>query len=168
MDAVPRLVGQVGVLAGLGLSLWGIRHAMRRTVHPDVAACGIHELDPGVADALSRLVELEPGAVVVLHDATRVLELALEHHPENQWRIARLNAAIVRDARAVCAHSHDPYVTEDVLPSLEGALDDVLHNHLLDHHHVSDCGVRPSVRQTTPCDTRRRPEALSTSPTAAH
>ena len=61
--------------------------------------------------------------------------------PAAQWRISRLSAEVVRDAKALCvaapkATSDEVFravltCREEVVPQLQGQLDDLLHNHLL-------------------------------------
>lgn len=127
---VQRFVGQVGTLAGVGLSLWGVSHAMRREVDPAVAAAGIE--GDALVDALTQLRSDGCASDADLSDVRAVLDLSTGRDPRNQWRIARTSASILRRVRAACLATGDAYLMDDVLAQFEGALDDVLHNHLLD------------------------------------
>ena len=127
---VQRMLGQVGTLAGVGLSLWGVSRAMRREVDPAVAAAGIE--GETLVDALTQLRYGGCASDVDLTDVRTVLDLSTERDPRNQWRIARASAGILRRVRAACQTTGDAYLIDDVLAQFEGALDDVLHNHLLD------------------------------------
>jgi hypothetical protein len=107
--------------------------------HPAVTArpCAKYHT---LANILSQLLELHPDFTTILDRVDAVVTLDKEGHRSNQWKMSRLNGDILRASNSLCVvpatASDEVYrailiVKDELVPQLETALDNILHNHLL-------------------------------------
>ena len=118
----------------------GYGHGAVRAARAALEAGADHLGVADVAEALElRAAGIDAPVLAWLHDPLADLDAA--GGPAAQWRISRLSAEVVRDAEALCvaapkATSDEVFravltCREEVVPQLQGQLDDLLHNHLL-------------------------------------
>lgn len=144
MDLVRPVLLQAGVFAALGGALYAMRKLSNDVVHPLVAQYpDLVRRHHGLAVTASRLATLGNAEAFkrVVAALAAVDEADAQGGTTAQWRISRLSAEAVREAKAMCARaptarSDEAYraalvCADEVVPQLQGHLDDLLHNHLL-------------------------------------
>ena len=142
---MQKWIAQGTALAGLGAAAFALRALRSAAPHPLVAdECPeLVRAFPDLALAASQLATLDDEAALraLLGKLREVVRLDATRGAAAQWSISRLSAEIVRDAERMCAnapvaHSDEVFraaltCREEVVPLLQGQLDDLLHNHLL-------------------------------------
>ena len=136
---------QGSALAGLGVAAFALRRIRMVSPHPIVLhECPelVHQF-PDLAAAASQLATLDndPALRAVVRKLAEIVRLDAAQGASAQWSISRLSAEIVHDAECMCRAA--PIAASDavfraaltcrdeVVPQLQGQLDDLLHNHLL-------------------------------------
>lgn len=141
---MQKVVLQMGALAGIGATLLATKKMFAPTIHPTVAAHSqIVSREPALAEVLSHLASVrdDPRMEKILAIVDEVINLSLSEKKANQWHIARLNGEILRQAKAMCVMSNCTendatfekvvFANDEYIPQLEGLLDNILHNYLL-------------------------------------
>lgn len=140
IDFKPYLL-QAGFFAVMGVGLNALRALTTQTIHPLVT--GEITMHPGLAMAMTQLANLQQDRDLqrLVQDINEILRLDSSQTLSAQWWISRKNADVVKRARKLCQdvkhHESDTLFveamtcSEEVVPQLEGHLDNLLHNHLL-------------------------------------
>lgn len=140
-----RVVLQASFFASLGLGALALRRLTATALHP-VLCAEYPELVERHANLAATLTQVAPAvdevtfrAVLDLMRSIAAAEAAAG--PRAQWDITRDSAKLLALVRAAtsrttaqtteAAFRSSLLVQEDVLPQLQGQLDDLLHNHLL-------------------------------------
>ena len=148
MPDVPSWVRPVTLQASLfgsiGIGLYALRRLTAVELHPSVRE-GCPDLVanyPALAATTSRMATVADDDEMqrLVKKLSLIAELAANtgNHAA-QWHLSRLNAEVVNDAHQICRRAARDGTTfreaseaqEDVVPQLQGHLDDLLHNHLL-------------------------------------
>ena len=145
--AVPlnkKIVMQTGMFATMGVGMMVLRKAFSTRLHEKVLHCEtLVKSHPAIANLLGELVEIasDEEGQRILSSAEEIAQHDAKRLPESQWHIVRLTSDVVKQAKSICAsvsHTSSDEMfrrsvscEQDVIPQLEGMLDDLLHNHLL-------------------------------------
>lgn len=148
MTALARPVAlQAALFGALGVGAYALRRLARTPAHPLVDARPELARLPALALAASELARLAEAArlhaplAALLDELVEIARLDAAGGLAAQWQIARRSTRAVGDAEALCravpiAESDELFraalaCREETVPQLRGALDDLLHNHLL-------------------------------------
>lgn len=142
------ILQQASFFGVLALGAFTLKQWNRIPMHPIVQESQILvQHAPNLASLLSLLAGL--GLDEELRRLVRKTQTVVEHDRRrtlaSQWHISRMSSELVHDAKAMCKQhslpSDDIYRTmlfceQEVIPQMEQQLQDLLHNHLLDHRGV--------------------------------
>lgn len=145
--AATKVAMQGALLAALGGAAHLIRVATTPPLDPRVVAAhaALGSKHVALCATLTQLAALadDAGLAPLLHDVRTILDLDARGGAAAQWQIARLSAHVCRDAEALCTRAlrrgdaadfaASVSASEEALPQLRTHLDNLLHNHLLDH-----------------------------------
>ena len=144
MDVARKGALQASFLGALGLGAYALRCLSREALHPLVAErTTLVKRYPALCACVSKLHTLgdERALATLVDKLGSIAELDAARGPAAQWQISRLSAEVVREARDMCrrantAGSDEVFravltCTDEVVPQVQGHLDDLLHNHLL-------------------------------------
>lgn len=135
---------QGSLFAILGMGAYAMRRLLHEPLHPLVMQyTSVVARQPSLAGCVSRLSVLNDldGLDAILHRLSEIVDLDASPSPAAQWQISRKSGEVVQEAREMCrrvsaATSEEMFravltCTDEVVPQLEGHLQNLLHNHLL-------------------------------------
>jgi hypothetical protein len=144
-EMLRGMLVQGSALAGLGVAALALRRLRTAPPHPIVVEeCPeLVQRFPDLATAASQLADLGDDAALraLVRKLASIVRLDAARGPTAQWSISRLSSEVVHDATRMCraapvASSDEVFraalhCRDEVVPLLQGQLDDLLHNHLL-------------------------------------
>ena len=141
---MARVAMQASLFATLGLGAYALRRLTHEPLHPIVMEhSNVVARYPSLAAAVSRLhvLQNDEGLRHILEQLSRIAEMDAGRSPAAQWQISRMSGDVARDARAMCRKASESKseemfravltCTDEVVPQIEGHLENLLHNHLL-------------------------------------
>ena len=138
------MILRVAAATSLGLCTWYAQKHMKPNVHPKVESRFILVKHfKGLAENVSQLENImtENEFDNLLCRIDEIMNLAITFAPENQWKLARTNEAVIKHMSDLIntkkLTDDDTYrdilfAKDDLLPQLERHLENVLFNHILD------------------------------------
>lgn len=133
------------LFAGLGGTVYLVRRWTTPPIDPRVIAAhpSLGDKHAALGATLSQLVSLEqPNASSLLDSIRKIIVLDTEGGPSAQWQISRLTSQACREAEDLCKRALRSTstnfamavsVSDEAVTQLKTHLEDLLHNHLLDH-----------------------------------
>lgn len=140
---------QTSLFATVGVAAYVLRRITTPSLHPLVSEQTLlRTRHPALAASVSQLCALKNDDAFrkILMRIVEIAHLDESRALNAQWRISRLSADVVEDAKAMCLsvpteQSEDLFravlmCTEEAVPQMQTHLDNLLHNHLLARKHV--------------------------------
>ena len=134
---------QASLFGAIGIGLYAMRRLTAVELHSSVReSADLVANYPALAASTSRMAIIanDDEMQCLVEKLSLIAELgANTGNHAAQWHLSRLNAEVVHDAHQICRRAARDGTTfraasecqEDVVPPLQGHLDDLLHNHLL-------------------------------------